>query len=381
MAMSFVTSGTRKPVKGGRPHRNMVLDYRDDLRLFRSWWARAGLLALLFLYWYMPTQYLDDASLRTFSQVGIFALGGIGLNLLSGYAGQISLGHAFFIGVGAYTAGYLGASEELPLLVYLPAGALLGFAVGAIIGPFALRLRGTYLAIVTIGLVFVGQHVFNNWDSVTGGSRRVDIRSPDMTIGPLDLTEVQLFGEEYGSKVGLFFLIWGLVALGALLAKNIVRSRPGRAMQAVRDRDLSAEVIGVNLARTKVAAFAWAGAFASTAGVLQGLLERVITKPDGFDLFLSIEFVAVIIIGGVATIFGPILGALLVVGGEEWIRQNSDNFLLRPLIEDSGWFTESELNGVLFGLAIVLFLLFEPRGVAALWLRFKTWVLSWPFRY
>lgn len=379
MAMSLAPS--RRRVKGGRPHRNMVLDYRDELRLFQSWWAKGGLLVLLFLYWYMPTQYLDETSLRTVSQIGIFALGGIGLNLLSGYAGQISLGHAFFVGVGAYTAGYLGASEELPLLVYLPAGALLGFAIGAVIGPFALRLRGTYLAIVTIGLVFVGQHIFNNWESVTGGSRRVDIRDPDMSIGSLDLADLELFGERYSPRVGLFFLIWALVALGALLARNIVRSRPGRALQAVRDRDLSAEVIGVNLARTKVAAFAWAGAFASTAGVLDGILSRVITKPDGFDLFLSIEFVAVIIIGGVATIFGPILGAFFVVGGEALIVENSDSFLVRPLIEDSGWFTESELNGVLFGLAVVLFLLFEPRGLAALWLRFKTWVLSWPFRY
>lgn len=391
MAVSLVP--VRRRSRGGRPHRNMVLDYQDDLRIFPSRWAKAGLVLLAFLYWYIPTVYFPSQhwdtpffrtftpSLRTFSTIGIFAIGAIGLNLLSGFTGQISLGHAFFVGVGAYTVGYLGATQEMPLYGYLPIAALLGFGLGAIIGPFALRLRGTYLVIVTIGVVFLGQHVFRNWDSVTGGNRRLDIRDAEMSIGSLDFNDLQLFGHEYDRDGGLFFLVWALVALSALLAKNIVRSRPGRAMQAVRDRDLSAEVIGVNLARTKVAAFAWAGGFASVAGVLYGLQERSVAKPDPFDLLFSIEFVAIMIIGGVGTIFGPILGAVFLVGGEDLIRQNSQTAILEPLVTDPGWFTVGELNGILFGLAVVLFLLFESRGVAALWLRLKTWVLTWPFRY
>lgn len=383
MAMSFVPSrGAR--VKGGRPHRNMLLDYRDDLRMFRSWWAKGGLLALLVLYWYLPTYYFDTVSVRTFTEVGIVAIGAIGLNLLSGFTGQISLGHAFFIGVGTYTAGYLGTELELPLIVCLPAAALLGFLIGAIVGPFALRLRGTYLVIVTIGLIFLGYYIFNNWDSVTGGNRGTNIRITDMSVGPLDFRRLELFGQQYDRQTSLFFLVWALVALAALVAKNIARSRPGRAMQAVRDRDLSAEVIGVDLARTKVAAFAWAGAFAAVAGVLNGLFVRH-AQPGDFGLFLSINYVAVIIIGGVATIFGSILGAVFVIAGAELIRQHAGGALLDPLVVaepgDAGWITEGELNGIFFGLAIVLFLLFEPRGVASLWLRFKTWALSWPFRY
>lgn len=385
MAVSFSPSRPlRRRARGGQPYRDMVLDYRDELRIFRGWWAKGGLLLLLFLYWYLPTHGVDNAGIRTLALVGIFAIGAIGLNLLSGFTGQISLGHAFFIGVGTYTAAYLGVTRELPFLVYLAGGAAIGFAIGAIIGPFALRLRGVYLVIVTLGLVFLGRHIFNNWDSVTGGNRGIRIRGADMTVGPLDFDELQLFGHTYSREASMFFLAWALVALAALVAKNIVRTRQGRALQAVRDRDLSAEVIGVNLARTKVGAFAWSSAFAAVAGVLSGLQIRQ-AGPDDFGLFLSITYIAIIIIGGIGTIFGSIIGALFVVGGEELIRQNSQSAILGPIVStgpnDPGWFTVGELNAVLFGLFIVLFLLFEPRGLAALWFRVKTWFQTWPFSY
>jgi len=174
------------------------------------------------------------------------------------------------------------------------------------------------------------------------------------------------------------------VAVGALLAVNLTRSRPGRAMQAIRDRDLSAEVIGVNLARYKVGAFAWSSAFAALSGALYGVVTNRL-ETSIFSLFLSITFVAMVIIGGVGTIFGSVLGALLVFGGQQFIARNSDLFLFDPVIiaspGDSGYFSIGEFNNVLFGLFIVLFLLFEPRGLAALWIRAKTWFLTWPFSY
>jgi branched-chain amino acid transport system permease protein len=375
----------RRRPSGGQPYRDMLLDYRDDLRIFPGRWAKAGVLLLVFLYWFLPTHAIGNAGMRTLSLVGIFAIGAIGLNLLSGFTGQISLGHAFFIGVGTYTAAYLGSAQEWPFLLYLAAGAVIGFGIGAIIGPFALRLRGVYLVIVTLGLLFLGRHIFNNWDSVTGGNRGARIRDANMSIGPLDFSELTLFGHTYTREASMFFLVWALVALAALVAKNIVRSRAGRAMQAVRDRDLSAEVIGVNLARTKIAAFAWSSGFAAVAGVLSGLQIRQ-AGPEDFGLFLSITYIAVIIIGGVGTVFGPILGALFVIGGEELIRQNSGSVILDRLVvsgpaDTTGWFTVGEFNMILFGLFIVLFLMFEPRGLAALWFRVKTWFMTWPFSY
>ena len=376
-----------RPRRGG-PAPELTLSYVDDVKLIRSPrrtpWRWAFVAGAAAMYLWLPT-YLGDPGLRILAMCGIFAIGAIGLNLLTGFTGQISLGHAFFVGVGAYTAAYLGGERGWPLPAYLALATLIGFAVGAVIGPFALRLRGNYLVVVTLGLVFLGEPLWNNWDSVTGGGTGVSLRTAPMSVGPLDFREgIELGGEAYTFEQSFFWLVWALVAVGALLAVNLVRSRPGRAMQAIRDRDLSAEVIGVNPARYKVGAFAWSSAYAALAGSLYGLLQQYVS-PTEFGLLLAILYVAMIIIGGLGTIFGSVLGALFVWGGRSVIEQNSDLALFDRLITtdtgEGGVFTIGEFNAILFGLAIVLFLLFEPRGLAAFWLRVKTWFLTWPFSY
>jgi branched-chain amino acid transport system permease protein len=370
------------------PASEMTLSYADEVKLLRSPrqqpWRWALVVGGILLFLWLPT-YLGDAGLRVLALCGVYAIGAIGLNLLTGYTGQISLGHAFFIGVGAYTAAYLGGQRGWPMPAYMLAAALIGFVVGGVIGPFALRLRGNYLVVVTLGLVFLGQHLWNNWDSVTGGGTGASLGAAPMTLGPLDFKQgIEIGGEAYTFEQSFFWLVWALVIVGALLAKNLVRSRAGRAMQAIRDRDLSAEVIGVSPARYKVGAFAWSSAYAAVAGALYGLLQQYVS-PGDFGLFVAITYVAMIIIGGLGTIFGSIVGALFVYGGRSLIEQNSDLAVFDPLITsragESGIFTIGELNAVLFGLAIVLFLLFEPRGLAAFWFRIKTWFLTWPFSY
>lgn len=372
----------------GGPAPDLTLSYADDVKLIRSpgrtpWrWVFVAFSA--FLYLWLPT-YVGDPGLRILAMCGVFAVGAIGLNLLTGFTGQISLGHAFFVGVGAYTAAYFGGERGWPLPAYLALATLIGFAVGAVIGPFALRLRGNYLVVVTLGLVFLGEHLWNNWDSVTGGGNGVSLRAAPMSIGPLDFREgIELGAEAYTFEQSFFWLVWALVSVGALLAVNLTRSRAGRAMQAIRDRDLSAEVIGVDPARYKVGAFAWSSAYAALAGSLYGLLQQYVS-PTEFGLFLAITYVAMIIIGGLGTIYGSVLGALFVWGGRSVIEQNSDLALFDRLITtgsgEGGVFTIGEINAILFGLAIVLFLLFEPRGLAAFWLRVKTWFLTWPFSY
>jgi branched-chain amino acid transport system permease protein len=370
------------------PAPELTLSYADEVKLLRSPrrqpWRWAFLAGGAFVFLWLPT-YLGDAGLRILAMCGVFAIGAIGLNLLTGFTGQISLGHAFFVGVGAYTAAYLGGEHGWPMPLYLIAAALIGFGVGGAIGPFALRLRGNYLVVVTLGLVFLGEHLWDNWDSVTGGGNGISLSEASMHLGPLDFGSGPDAGfGGYTFEQRFFWLVWAIVAVGALLAKNLVRSRAGRAMQAIRDRDLSAEIIGVSPARYKVGAFAWSSAFAALSGALYGIVtERVETGI--FSLFLSITFVAMVIIGGVGTIFGSVLGALLVFGGQQFISRNSDLFLFDPVISssptDSGYFSIGEFNNVLFGLFIVIFLLFEPRGLAALWLRAKTWFLTWPFSY
>jgi branched-chain amino acid transport system permease protein len=363
-----------------RPHPNLTRRYADDLKLLRTRPAKAWAAVLAALWLLTPIFLTDPFWLSVLNYAGIAAIGAIGLNLLTGYTGQVSLGQAFFIGAGAYTAAAIGGDLGLPLVLWLPAAALLGAAVGALIGPFALRLRGNYLAIVTLGLVFLGQHLFRNLDSVTGGNSGTSVTA-EAALGPLDFSAVRILGDEYTRQQGWFWLVWGLVAVTALLVKNIVRTRPGRAIQAIRDRDVAAEIIGVELGRYKVAAFAVSSALAGVAGALYGAYQQYVS-PDEWTLFLSIQYIAIIIVGGVGTVFGAVLGALFLGGLPAVIENYSDSIPgVATTASGDGFISVFSLNQAIFGLLIVLFLMFEPRGLAAMWLRVKAYFKAWPFSY
>lgn len=372
--MSVVSHSTANPT--------MVRRYGDDIRLFRTVHSRVAMVALFVLFVFVPMQ-MSDFQNTVADYAGIAAIGALGLNLLVGFTGQISLGHAFFIGTGAYTAAYLGSQHGLPFLVWLPAAALVGALIGGVIGPAALRLRGNYLAIITLGLVFLGQHVFENWTSVTGGLNGTAINAP-VSIGPVDFADLQVLGRTMTRNQGYFYLIWALVALVALTSKNLVRSRAGRAMQAVRDRDLAAEVVGVRIARAKILAFVLSSSLAAMAGGLYGSYQQFVS-PDEFSLFLSIQYIAIVVVGGVATTFGPVIGALFITAVpriiETFVQKYGGSI---PGITTSGGghgLTVFALNQIVFGLLIILFLVVEPRGLAALWLRVKAYFRAWPFSY
>jgi branched-chain amino acid transport system permease protein len=359
----------------------MPLRYQDDLRLFRSRQSRFWIVALLVAGVVLPLSVKDDFWLSVFDYAGIAAIGGIGLNLLTGYTGQVSLGHAFFVGIGAYCAVFFGGHHGLPLPVWLLAAAVIGGTIGAIVGPFALRLRGNYLAVVSLGLVFLGLHVFKSWTSLTGGSGGTSVQAP-LKLGPIDFAHLQLGGYVYTRNQGFFLLVWGLVAVTALLAKNIVRSRPGRAMQAVRDRDVAAEVIGVSLARTKVGAFVISSAMAAVAGALFGAYQQFV-QPDAWNLLLSIQYIAIIIVGGVGTVFGSVLGAVFIGAVPQLVDRYSRDIPFISKTASGGGFhlTVFQLNQIIYGSLIVLFLVLEPRGLAAVWLRIKAYFKAWPFSY
>lgn len=365
------------------PSSHLVTSYEADLRLFPTWASKAG-VGLLFVLWLVLPVNLTDYQLLVLVFAGIAAIGGIGLNLLTGYTGQVSLGHAFFLGVGAYTAAYVGDELELPLVVWLPAATLLAGLIGAVIGPFALRLRGQYLGIVTLGLVFLGLHLFENWNSVTGGNTGRSVGDASVAVGPVDFAALEVGGQAYTVEQSYFWFVWALVGLVALLAKNIVRSRPGRAMQAVRDRDLAAEVVGVSLARTKVGAFAVSSALAGMAGALFASFQGAVT-PENFTLLVSIQYIAVVIVGGVGTIFGSVLGALLVGPAQRVVETVSRTQDLPFVSGDAGGgegiIAVASLNRMIFGALIIGFLIFEPRGLAAIWLRAKAYFKTWPFSY
>jgi branched-chain amino acid transport system permease protein len=233
---------------------------------------------------------------------------------------------------------------------------------------------------VTLGLVFIGEHLFRNLDGITGGNSGTSVAAPVELFG-LDFANLSFGSEDYTLNQGYFWLIWAVVIVTALLAKNLVRTRPGRAMQAVRDRDVAAEVIGVRLGRYKVGAFAVSSGMAAAAGALYGSYQQFVS-PDEWSLFLSIQYIAIIIVGGIGTIFGAVVGAVFLGGMPGLIDRYSESIpFVATSATDDGFISVFSLNQAIFGLLIVLFLVFEPRGIAAVWLRTKAYFRSWPFSY
>lgn len=357
----------------------MTMRYEDDLRLLRTHTARVVALVALVAAVLLPLT-LGDFWLSVLCYAGIATIGATGLNLLVGYTGQVSLGHAFFLGAGAYMAAFAGGKLGLPLPLWLAAAALIGAAIGALIGPFALRLRGNYLVIVSLGLLIVGQHVFENWDALTGGLTGRSVRAP-VALGPLDFAALGTSTAHLTRNEGYFYLIWIVAGLLLLAGKNIVRTRPGRALQAIRDRDLAAEVLGISVFRYKVAAFALSSAYAAMAGALYASYARYVSPLD-WSLFLSIQYIAMIIVGGAGTMLGSVLGALFLTVVPRLVESLSEQL---PFVSRSagsaGGITVYGLNQLLFGVLIIAFLIFEPKGLAEIWRRTKTYFTMWPFSY
>jgi len=360
-------------------NRHMSVRYEDELKLVRSRPMIAAVCALALGFVVAPF-YLTDFWLSVLCYAGITAIGAVGLNLLTGYTGQVSLGHAAFLGVGAYATGYFGNDLGLPLPLWLAGAAVCGGLLGGLIGPLALRLRGLYLVIITLGLVFFAEHVFTNWSGLTGGPTGRATDAP-ASLGIIDFNQLSILGTDFTREQSYFWLIWALVAICALLAKNIVRTRPGRAMQAIRDRDVAAEVIGISLTRYKVGAFVVSSALAAMAGALFGAFQQYVS-PTEWSLLLSIQYLAIIIVGGLGTIFGTVLGALFVGSLPRVIEEFSDSIPgVATTAGGEGVITVFALNQVIFGVLIIVFLIVEPRGLAALWLRIKGYFQGWPFSY
>ncbi len=300
----------------------------------------------------------------------IAAIAAISLNVLSGYTGQISLGIAFFMAIGAYTSAYLGGNIPtssfdplglgLPFIIWLPAAGIVAAFVGALIGPTALRLKGFYLGIVTLSLIFIGQYIFLNARGITGGPQRRTFPVPEIGNATFD-QQNSYFGLALTSGQQYFVLILIVLVLAAFFVYNVMRTRAGRAFQAVRDNETGAGILGVNLFEAKMGSFILSSFLAGIAGALFASYSRYII-PNYWSLALSIQFVAAIIIGGIASVWGSILGAAFVFG----LPLIIDHFSLLPVASGSGIISSGDLNALLYGLLIVVFLLFEPGGVIGL---------------
>ncbi|MBU0515043.1 MAG: branched-chain amino acid ABC transporter permease [Proteobacteria bacterium] len=334
----------------------MKKSYRQDTRLFRDKNAAARCLALLAAVLLLPF-LTDDYLLSQFTFIFMFSIAAIGLMLLTGYTGQISLGHAAFFAIGSYTSAIL-TNNGVPFVLALPAAGLMAGLMGIIIGLPALRLSGLYLAIATMGFAFIVEEVLSRWESLTNGNQGMTVEPA--SIGPLVLE----------SEIRQYYLALVILCLAVGAAKNLLRSPVGRALIAIRDSEVAAQAVGVNLAKFKTMAFAISAAFTGIAG---GLYAHKLfhINPESYTILVSIELLAMIIIGGLGTIPGAILGAAFVILLPQLIAAAKD-FLPDWLANQTG------LEPAIYGLMIVLFIIFEPQGIYGRWLKIKYYFENFP---
>ncbi len=340
--------------------------YEDDEAIWQTkaskFWIALLIVALIaFPFVFQGSRYL----LYVANSVLIAVIAAIGLNILTGFTGQISLGHGAFMGVGAYASGYLMTHLGMPFIACVIAAGCVTAMVGMIFGIPSLRLKGLYLAIATLAAQVILEFVFVRWRAVTGGSQGMMV--PPATIG----------GFSFSGDFKFYFLALAFTILAVLIAKNIVRTKPGRAFMAIRDRYISAEIIGVPLFQYKLISFGISSFYAGVAGSLWAHYIGIIT-PEHFNVMVSIQYLSMIIIGGLGSIYGSIMGAVFMTLLPEILRLLSGLFSKEYpiLVNIFGAIRES-----VFGLVIILFLIFEPDGLAARWKTIKNYWKLWPFSY
>ncbi len=338
--------------------------YRADMAIFETSFARWALVAFVAALALVPlvaTSFWMDV----LNRILIAVIAATGLNILTGFTGQISLGNAAFLAVGAYVTAFLSGRLGLPFPVVIPAAGVLTAVVGMIFGVPSLRLKGLYLAVATVAAHFVVEFTVVHWEKVTGGVNGISI--PAAKLGPLELD---------GDKP-LYALVLPLAAAMLLFAKNLFRTKVGKAFVAIRDQDISAEVMGVNVFKHKLLSFGVSSFYVGVAGSLLAYQARIIS-PENFPITVAIDQLGMVIIGGLGSVLGSIFGAVFITLLPEVLRLGTG--ALADSYPSLVTLFASLKMGV-FGLAIVLFLVFEPDGMAARWHRIKAYWKLYPFSY
>jgi branched-chain amino acid transport system permease protein len=348
---------------------DMKRDYYEDVQFFRSgvtlFWFIV-LMAFLALYPFLFKNYYVYVA----NYMAINVIVAIGLNILVGYTGQISLGHSGFFAIGAYATLVLMSKVGLPFVLALPAAALATAVFGFLIGLPALRLEGPYLSIATLGFGLTITRVIGRIEFFGG---RQGLHAPELTIGPWHLNTDRDF----------YYLLITLTVILTVAARNIIKTKVGRAFIAIRDADIAAETMGVNLMYYKTLAFAVSAFYTGLAGGLYAFVLRFI-EPELFGLLMSILFLAMVVVGGLGSIFGAIAGACLLSYMDLELR----NILSIPYVGlwlealSKSYFSitgVSNIQFILYGLIMVLIMLFEPLGLYGFWIRTKIYWRTWPF--
>src|SRR5690625_1686738 len=277
---------------------NYKTTYRSDMALLRSKNAKIRMTALVAVVLLLPL-FASNYIIGLLTLCAIAAIGSIGLNILTGITGQISIGVGAFLGVGGYTAAILTSTVGLSFWVALPAAGIVTAVVGGLFGIPSLRLKGLYLAIATLAAQVVILFIINRWSSLTGGTSGLSLSRP--TIGDFSFT----------TNTSYYYLTIIILILTVIYATNLIRTRTGRAFLAVRDRDMAAQIMGINLFRYKVLAFAISSFFIGIAGALLAHYTMIVS-PELYSTHVSIEYLAMILVGGLGSVFGSILGAVFI---------------------------------------------------------------------
>lgn len=342
---------------------NFKTRYADEMTLFVTDSGRLFIAAVIVAVLAFP--WVAGPYPRFLGQtVAIFTIGAVGLNLLTGVTGQISLGHGAFMGVGAYAAGLLAGRAGLPMGLTVPLAGLAAAAVGAVFGAPSLRVKGLYLALSTLAAQVLLGFLFNWYDSRGGGTDYLVL--PEPAIGPWR-----------GRGAGYAALLMLVAATSVWVALNLQRTRFGRAWLAIRDNDRAAAAMGIPVFPYKLLAFSVSAFYAGVAGALWAYLTGVVSA-ERFTLLLSVEYLAMIIVGGLGSVLGSVLGALFLTLLPEGLRVLADS-LSAAFPAASNLFVG--LRYAAFGAVIVGFLVFEPEGLADRWRVIKAYFDHWPFRY
>jgi branched-chain amino acid transport system permease protein len=323
----------------------------------------SGIIILFVSAFFINETYL----LYVVNTIGIVSIAAIGLNILVGFTGQISLGHGAFFGVGAYAGAILATDLGFPFWLAVPAAGLVAAFIGMIFGIPSGRLKGLYLTIATLAGQFIIEYLLVHWESLTKGTMGIILPFP------------AICGFELGTDIRFFFVVYISLIVMTLIAANIVRTRYGRAFIAIRDNDRAAEGMGIPIFRYKLLSFGISSFYAGFAGALWAYYMTSITA-EPFTLWLSVEYLAMVIIGGLGSIPGAIFGATFITSLNELLRLVTDILMNMEALKGIE-LTMAPLRELAFGLAIVLFILFEPRGLAEVWRIIRSSFRLWPFSY
>jgi branched-chain amino acid transport system permease protein len=343
--------------------------YEGDMALYPLPIARwtVGVLAVLF-FAVIPLT-LHEYFLSVANLVWVAVIGALGLNILVGYTGQVSIGHGAFMSVGAYTAANLATRLDSPWPVNLLAGGLMAAAVGAVVGIPSLRIKGLYLAIATLAGQLIIEWTINHVTFISGGVQAsIEVARP--RVGSMVLS----------SQRDMYYFLLVFVVLAIVGTMNLVRSRVGRAFIAIRDQDIAAEIIGINIFRYKLLAFAISSFYAGVTGVLYTYFLGI-ANYEQFQIGVSIDYLAMIIIGGLGSVLGSIFGAIFVTLLPIVIRYAMEAFGGVFFSPQTVLNLIPNLRLVLFGALIIAFLIVEPEGLNRLWRNIRSYFRVWPFAY